>query len=113
MFLMLLFSAISIFLILINLLISKKKKINREKSSPFECGFDPISNGHIPFSIHFFMISLIFLIFDIEITILIPLVTLLYYMNLPMILTSMFFMIILITGLYIEYLEESIEWKLS
>jgi len=39
--------------------------------STFECGFDPISNNHTPFSVYFFIISLIFLIFDTEITLLI------------------------------------------
>jgi len=97
---------------LINFLISKKITNDREKSSPFECGFDPISNRHNPFSIHFFIISLIFLIFDIEITLLIPLVYLTKTYNLSIIIYSLIFFFILIYGLYIEYLEQSIDWKL-
>nr|YP_010334243.1 NADH dehydrogenase subunit 3 [Crematogaster matsumurai]UNH90052.1 NADH dehydrogenase subunit 3 [Crematogaster matsumurai] len=99
-------------LLLINFLISKKLPSSREKISPFECGFDPFSPSHIPFSNHFFMISLIFLIFDIEITILIPLIHLFSFFNFPMIMTSFSFLMILLVGLYIEYMEESIDWKL-
>nr|YP_009905718.1 NADH dehydrogenase subunit 3 [Ochetellus glaber]QGW36347.1 NADH dehydrogenase subunit 3 [Ochetellus glaber] len=99
-------------LMLINFMLSKKSFTNREKSSPFECGFDPMSNTRIPFSIQFFLISLIFLIFDIEITLMIPLVILFMKMNLTMIMSTFFFMFILITGLYLEYLEESLDWKL-
>jgi len=97
---------------LINFLISKKIFNDREKSSPFECGFDPLSNSHTPFSIHFFIIRLIFLIFDIEITLLIPLVFLTKNYNYSIIIYSLIFFFILIYGLYIEYLEYSIDWKL-
>jgi len=98
-------------LLILNFLISKKKFISREKSSPFECGFDPISNTRIPFRIQFFLIRLIFLIFDIEITLLIPLIFLFKYINLTIIFSTFFFILILIIGLYLEYLEESIDWK--
>ncbi|EFN76753.1 hypothetical protein EAI_04502, partial [Harpegnathos saltator] len=50
------------------------KKIfkNREKNSSYECGFESISFSRFPFRIQFFLISLIFLIFDTEISLLIP-----------------------------------------
>ncbi|YP_009705870.1 NADH dehydrogenase subunit 3 (mitochondrion) [Linepithema humile] len=105
-------SLISMMMLSINFLISKKSLMDREKISPFECGFDPLSNSRIPFSIQFFMISLIFLIFDIEITLLIPLIYLFTYMNMTVIFTTFLFLIILIIGLYLEYLEESMDWKL-
>nr|QYF07826.1 NADH dehydrogenase subunit 3 [Brachyponera chinensis] len=103
---------ISILFFFMNFIFSKKMFKNREKLSSFECGFDPMSNIRIPFSIQFFMISLMFLIFDIEISILIPLIFLLKKFNIFMILTSSIFMIILILSIYFEYIENMIEWKL-
>nr|APU52728.1 NADH dehydrogenase subunit 3 [Cardiocondyla obscurior] len=112
MYMLILISLISLLMILMNFLFSKKSFQDREKISPFECGFDPISSNYLPFSIHFFLISLIFLIFDIEITILIPLIHYLKYFNLHLIFTSMIFLLILIMSLFFEYLEQSIDWKI-
>lgn len=103
---------IRLIILTLNFLISIKLLKNREKISPFECGFDPLSKSRIPFRIHFFLIRLIFLIFDIEITLLIPLVYLINTYSKICILLSFLFLIILITGLLIEYLEKSIDWKI-
>nr|APX40921.1 NADH dehydrogenase subunit 3 [Phyllotreta cruciferae] len=102
-----------ILLILISILnlISKKTFYDREKNSPFECGFDPISSSRLPFSLHFFLIGIIFLIFDIEIVLLLPLIltlkmTSIYSYSLILI----FFIIILILGLAHEWNQGALDW---
>ncbi|KAL1137580.1 hypothetical protein AAG570_009284, partial [Ranatra chinensis] len=68
------FEAAALALITISYLISIKTNIDREKISPFECGFDPKRTARLPFSIQFFLIAVLFLIFDIEIIIIIPII---------------------------------------
>nr|YP_010288407.1 NADH dehydrogenase subunit 3 [Aleochara curtula]UKO31675.1 NADH dehydrogenase subunit 3 [Aleochara curtula] len=102
---------ISILVMLIASIISKKTFMDREKSSPFECGFDPKSAARIPFSIQFFLIAIIFLIFDVEITLLIPFILTLKISNLIIYFYSLiFFLIVLVIGLYHEWNQGALNW---
>ena len=87
----------------IALVISFRSFEDREKCSPFECGFDPKRNARIPFSMRFFLLAVIFLVFDIEIVLLIPapfLPNRFTSSSAPLILLTFFF--ILIAGLLHE-----------
>ena len=52
--------------------ILSEKSPDKEKVSVYECGFDPFHNPGEPFSIRFFLIAILFLIFDLEISYLFP-----------------------------------------
>nr|QRV62462.1 NADH dehydrogenase subunit 3 [Hydroporus axillaris] len=111
-----LMSMIIIFIALIMMLmasiLSKKTFMDREKNSPFECGFDPIDSARLPFSIQFFLIAVIFLIFDVEIALLLPMIMIMKISNLiVMMSTTMFFILILLIGLYHEWNMGALNWK--
>nr|YP_010362103.1 NADH dehydrogenase subunit 3 [Batocera rubus]UNQ87663.1 NADH dehydrogenase subunit 3 [Batocera rubus] len=102
---------INLLLIIILNLISKKTFSDREKSSPFECGFDPKNSARMPFSLQFFLIAVIFLIFDVEITLLFPLILTLKLSNIfSYSLISLFFIMILLIGLYHEWNQGALDW---
>nr|QHZ87424.1 NADH dehydrogenase subunit 3 [Platycnemis phyllopoda] len=92
--------------------ISKKSIIDREKSTPFECGFDPFYVARIPFSLKFFLITVIFLIFDVEIAIILP-VIMTMNTSLPWswMVTFTLFIVILLVGLYYEWFQGALEWS--
>nr|QHT64979.1 NADH dehydrogenase subunit 3 [Bhawania goodei] len=93
-------------------ILSMRTISNREKSSPFECGFDPIHTARIPFSIRFFLLAIIFIVFDIEIVLLIPIPIIYSISNMPSIMISSFiFILILIVGLFHEWNQGSLEWS--
>nr|ALO76390.1 NADH deshydrogenase subunit 3 [Rhagophthalminae sp. GENSP01] len=96
----------------LTMFISKKTNNDREKNSPFECGFDPLMSARIPFSIHFFLIAVIFLIFDVEITLIIPIIISMKTTNTKMFfLISFLFLFILLIGLYHEWNQETFSWS--
>nr|AFY16903.1 NADH dehydrogenase subunit 3 [Dicranocephalus femoralis] len=90
---------------------SKTSIMDREKMSPFECGFDPKSKARTPFSIQFFLIAILFLIFDIEIAIMLPMIVTLKTSNITSwMITITMFITILIIGLYFEWKNGMLEW---
>nr|YP_010868910.1 NADH dehydrogenase subunit 3 [Hilara brevispina]WGU46326.1 NADH dehydrogenase subunit 3 [Hilara brevispina] len=103
---------ISIIVMMLASILSKKTFIDREKSSPFECGFDPKSSSRLPFSLRFFLITIIFLIFDVEIALILPMILIFMYSNLIMwTFTSMIFIMILLLGLYHEWNQGALNWS--
>uniref|UniRef100_UPI0030E55CC0 NADH dehydrogenase subunit 3 n=1 Tax=Chauliops quaternaria TaxID=2936723 RepID=UPI0030E55CC0 len=102
---------ISIMLMMTCTMISQTTMMDREKMSPFECGFDPKSSARMPFSIQFFLIAVLFLIFDIEIAIILPMMTTMktsYLTSWSITVTT--FMLILMMGLYYEWKNNMLEW---
>nr|YP_010627102.1 NADH dehydrogenase subunit 3 [Dierna strigata]WBK26793.1 NADH dehydrogenase subunit 3 [Dierna strigata] len=102
---------ISNIMMFLSIILSKKSFSDREKSSPFECGFDPKSSARIPFSLHFFLITVIFLIFDVEIALIFPIIVLFKLVNFILwTKISFFFLFVLILGLYHEWNQNMLNW---
>nr|YP_010471470.1 NADH dehydrogenase subunit 3 [Brillia brevicornis]UVG40809.1 NADH dehydrogenase subunit 3 [Brillia brevicornis] len=104
---------ISSVVMILSTLLAKKKIEDREKSSPFECGFDPMNSSRLPFSIQFFLIAIIFLIFDVEIALILPIIMIFKFSNMKMLMiSSIFFIFILLAGLYHEWNQGMLNWTI-
>nr|AJO67570.1 NADH dehydrogenase subunit 3 [Somatochlora alpestris] len=102
---------ITTMIMMIASILSKKPILDREKSSPFECGFDPFNKSRIPFSLRFFLIAVIFLIFDVEIAMLLPMMITLPMSNInSWTMVSLIFIAILLVGLFHEWNQGALEW---
>jgi NADH:ubiquinone oxidoreductase subunit 3 (subunit A) len=63
---------LSVLLLLLSYSLSKKQKNEIEKLSAYECGFDPFGTGGSSFEVHFYVVGVLFIIFDLEILFLYP-----------------------------------------
>nr|YP_010944705.1 NADH dehydrogenase subunit 3 [Fowleria isostigma]WMC20789.1 NADH dehydrogenase subunit 3 [Fowleria isostigma] len=84
---------------------------DHEKLSPYECGFDPLGSARLPFSLRFFLVAILFLLFDLEIVLLLPLP---WSNQLPSPVLSFAWaaaiLILLTLGLLYEWLQGGLEW---
>lgn len=82
-----------------------------EKATPYECGFDPTSSARLPFSIKFFLVAITFLLFDLEIALLLPLPWAIQTASVTTITTTAFILVtILALGLSYEWTQKGLEW---
>nr|BBH37182.1 NADH dehydrogenase subunit 3 [Larsonella pumila] len=84
---------------------------DQEKLSPYECGFDPLGSARLPFSMRFFLIAILFLLFDLEIALLLPLP---WANQLPTPLLTFLWaalvLVLLTLGLIYEWTQGGLEW---
>nr|APT36797.1 NADH dehydrogenase subunit 3 [Ploceus alienus] len=82
-----------------------------EKLSPYECGFDPLGSARLPFSIRFFLVAILFLLFDLEIALLLPLPWATQLQSPTTTLAWASVLILLLTlGLVYEWIQGGLEW---
>nr|AGA83790.1 NADH dehydrogenase subunit 3 [Poliolais lopesi manengubae] len=101
---------LSITLTMLNLWLAQTTP-DSEKLSPYECGFDPLGSARLPFSIRFFLVAILFLLFDLEIALLLPLP---WATQLQTPITTLAWttaLILLLTmGLVYEWIQGGLEW---
>nr|AFS49723.1 NADH dehydrogenase subunit 3 [Anairetes flavirostris arequipae]AFS49724.1 NADH dehydrogenase subunit 3 [Anairetes flavirostris flavirostris] len=109
-FMLILTSLLSTILVTLNLWLAQSTP-DSEKLSPYECGFDPLGSARLPFSIRFFLVAILFLLFDLEIALLLPLPWATQLQSPLYTLTWTFTMILLLTlGLIYEWTQGGLEW---
>ena len=86
------------------------KTPDSEKVSVYECGFDPFGSSRIPFSVKFFLVGILFMIFDLEISFLFPWCVTYQQIDLVGFWTMYLFLIILTLGLIYEWIKGGLEW---
>nr|QIA44520.1 NADH dehydrogenase subunit 3 [Macridiscus semicancellata] len=95
--------------------LSQKWRYEKEKLTSFECGFDPMSSSRTPFSLRFFLLALLFLVFDLEMLLLFPYIFSVSSVSVSMgVLSKVWafvFLIILVAGLYHELNEGTLDWN--
>jgi NADH-quinone oxidoreductase subunit A len=82
-----------------------------EKISPYECGFSPFADARAKFDVRFYLVAILFIIFDLEIMYLFPWVINIDQMTLKSFCSMIFFLIILTIGFIYEWKKGALEWE--
>nr|QCL17203.1 NADH dehydrogenase subunit 3 [Capillaria sp. cat-2018] len=96
-----------VFMLLIRLIFSFGGM--KEKFS-FECGFESFKINRLPFSLNFFMISLVFVLFDLEIIILVAILPSITSWSINSYILSHIFLIFMIMSLFVEWYLNKLKW---
>nr|WPW47622.1 NADH dehydrogenase subunit 3 [Arcuatula senhousia]WPW47634.1 NADH dehydrogenase subunit 3 [Arcuatula senhousia] len=92
-------------------MLSSKSDYSREKLSPYECGFEPVFSARTSFSVRFFLVAVLFVVFDVELSILVATIFSISLMkNLISLVSVIVFLVVLFLGLFHEFREGSLNW---
>ncbi len=86
------------------------RRPSKEKLSTYECGIDPIGSARERFSVKFYLVAMLFIIFDIEIVFLYPWAVVLDNLKLFGLVEMVFFLGILLIGLLYVWKKGGLEW---
>jgi NADH-quinone oxidoreductase subunit A len=84
---------------------------DKEKSSPYECGFEAFEDTRMKFDVRYYLVAILFIIFDLEIAFLFPWAVVLEKIGMFGFLSMMLFLGILIVGFIYEWLKGALEWE--
>ncbi|HVY13366.1 MAG TPA: NADH-quinone oxidoreductase subunit A [Alphaproteobacteria bacterium] len=88
-----------------------RQKPDREKLSPYECGFDPFSDARRKFDVRFYLVSILFIIFDLEIAFLFPWAVSLGKIGMIGFWSMVVFLAVLTVGFIYEWRKGALEWE--
>lgn len=91
--------------------ITTTRRVDPEKISAYECGFDPFDDARGRFDIQFYLVAILFIIFDLEVTFLFPWAVVLNKVGLFGFWTMMVFLIILTIGFVYEWRKGALDWS--
>lgn len=87
------------------------KHADSEKTSAYECGFEPFADARGKFDVKFYLVSILFLLFDLEVSFLFPWAVSLFGIGLAGFITMCVFLFILSIGFAYEWATGALEWE--
>jgi NADH-quinone oxidoreductase subunit A len=82
-----------------------------EKLSPYECGFEAFEDARMKFDVRYYLVAILFILFDLEIAFLFPWATVVNEVGLFGFLSMMLFLAILVVGFVYEWMKGALEWE--
>ena len=82
-----------------------------EKNSPYECGFEAFEDARMKFDVRYYLVAILFILFDLEIAFLFPWAVVLPDIGFEGFVAMMIFLLILIVGFIYEWKKGALEWE--
>jgi len=82
-----------------------------EKDSPYECGFEPFEDARMKFDVRYYLVAILFIIFDLEIAFLFPWAVALRSIGTFGFVAMMLFLAVLVVGFVYEWRKGALEWE--
>jgi NADH-quinone oxidoreductase subunit A len=92
-------------------LIVARQKPNSEKLSPYECGFEPFEDARVRFDVRYYLVAILFIIFDLEVAFLFPWAVSLADVGMFGFWSMMVFLGVLTVGFVYEWRKGALEWE--
>ena len=102
--------AISCLFVLANFLVAVNNP-DPEKNSAYECGFEQFGDSRMKFDVRFYLVTLLFIIFDLEIIFLFPWAVAFNEIGMYGFLSMIFFLFVLTLGFLYEWLKGALDWN--
>ncbi|AFJ02362.1 NADH ubiquinone oxidoreductase chain A [Methylophaga frappieri] len=87
------------------------RRPDAEKTSTYECGFPPFEDTHGKFDVRYYLVAILFIIFDLEIAFLFPWAIVLDDIGVFGLLAMFLFLSILVVGFVYEWKKGALEWE--
>ena len=87
----------------------KRNSVNKDKN--FECGIESVGNARIPFSVKYFLVAIIFVLFDVEVIFLYPWAVNFKEMGVEGMIKMVVFMLLLLVGFFYIVKKKALEWE--
>jgi NADH-quinone oxidoreductase subunit A len=87
------------------------RRPDSEKQSPYECGFEAFEDSRMKFDVRYYLVAILFIIFDLEIAFLFPWAVVLDEIGMFGFLAMMVFLGILVVGFVYEWRKGALEWE--
>ena len=91
--------------------LSARYRGDAQKLSPYECGFEAFEDSRIKFDVRYYLVAILFILFDLEIAFLFPWAVVVNEIGLAGFLAMMVFLGILTVGFVYEWMKGALEWE--
>ena len=88
-----------------------KRSPSAAKDGPYECGFDALDTTRLPFDVRYYLVAILFILFDLETAFLFPWAIMLRHLNSPGFWSAILFLAILLVGFVYEWKKGALDWQ--